>query len=381
MLEFILCGVILLTLVTLYIGRSKNSKVLFYKVCDSYLLFVLTHAVYAFLIRLFFDSEGIIDLTAPFVLGYGPFFYLGLKSLLDKKLNIKEICLHFSPFIIFTIIYVLIVSNTFYRKEYLMSFYVTLYSFAIISMLGYLFWTVIFYKDFNTSDSREKQQLFKTSGISVLIISLLFVVFILVNALFNEDIEIKFPGIIIYSGIFISVVLAFKFSINNLIEGRQESIDLSKSIEEPIKVRVLTSIETVRKDLKKEEQLPAQKYNKSALPKAVLGEYKEKLDYLINEEKIYLDNELTLELLAKKMKMPMHHLTQLFNVYLGENFNQYINRFRINYACELLSNNKDLLSIEQIAFNSGFNSKVSFNRHFKNLLGYTPTEYAVKNKP
>lgn len=76
----------------------------------------------------------------------------------------------------------------------------------------------------------------------------------------------------------------------------------------------------------------------------------------------------------------MHHLTQLFNVHLGENFNQYINKFRVNHACELLKNNDEMLSIEQIAFNSGFNSKVSFNRHFKNLLGDTPKEYAGKNK-
>ena len=123
-----------------------------------------------------------------------------------------------------------------------------------------------------------------------------------------------------------------------------------------------------------------QKYNKSALSSAVLEDYKIRLDHFINTDKIYLDNELTLEGLAKKMKMPMHHLTQLFNVHLGENFNQHINRFRIDYACQLLVENDGSMSIEQIAFNSGFNSKVSFNRHFKNLTGVTPKEYAYTNK-
>lgn len=372
MLEFILCGIIMLALVTLYIGQRKTPKVLFYKVCDYYLLFVLFHAIYAFLIRLFFDNKGLVGITAPFVLGYGPFFYLGLRSLLDKKLNKREICLHFSPFLIFTFIYVILLSNSIYRQKYLMSFYITLYSFVIISMLGYLFWTVIFNKDLGKSDSREIQQLYKTSGISVLIISLLFVLVV-----FNEHIEIKFPGLIVYSGIFISVVLAFKFRINNLIESRPERIQLIE-LDENSKVEVVKKVK-VLKDVKKDELL-VQKYNKSALPKTLLSEYSLKLDYLINEEKVYLDNELTLELLAKKMKMPMHHLTQLFNVYLGENFNQYLNKFRVKYACELLGNNEELLSIEQIAFNSGFNSKVSFNRHFKILTGYTPKEYACKNK-
>lgn len=380
MLEFILCGIIMLALVTLYIGRRKSPKDLFYKLCDWYLIFILLHASYAFLIRLFFDNNGIVDITAPFVLGYGPFFYLGLKSLLDKKLNKKEIYLNFLPFLIFTVIYIIMLSNHLYRLEYLMSFYITLYSFVIISMLGYLLWAVIFNKDLVDSDRREKKQLFKTSGISILIISLLFIIVVLVNTVFNEHIEIKFPGIIIYAGIFISVVLAFKFRINNLIDGKPEDIDLIADADSP-KVEIILAKEKEFEDIKKDTvQLPTQKYNKSALPKAILGDYKIKLDSLINDEKVYLDNELTLELLAKKMKMPMHHLTQLFNVYLGENFNQYINKFRVNYACELLKNNDEMLSIEQIAFNSGFNSKVSFNRHFKNLLGDTPKEYANKNK-
>lgn len=380
MLEFILCGILMLALVTLYIGRRKSPKVLFYKVCDWYLLFVFFHAAYAFLIRYFFDNNGIVDITAPFVLGYGPFFYLGLKSLLDKKLNKKEIYLHFLPFLIFTVIYTGILSNSYYRHEYLMSFYILLYSFVIITILGYLFWAVMFNKDLGNNDSREKKQFFKTSGISVLIISLLFVLVVLINAIFNEHIDIKFPGIIIYTGIFISLILAFKFRINNLIEGMPEEVRLTSG-EDSVKIEENNVKEKEFDKIRNEEiRLPAQKYNKSGLSKAVLGDYKIKLDYLIEEEKVYLDNELTLELLAKKMKMPMHHLTQLFNVYLGENFNQYINKFRVNYACELLKNNDEMLSIEQIAFNSGFNSKVSFNRHFKNLLGETPKEYVSKNR-
>lgn len=380
MLEFILCGILMLALVTLYIGRRKSPKVLFYKVCDWYLLFVFFHAAYAFLIRYFFDNNGIVDITAPFVLGYGPFFYLGLKSLLDKKLNKKEIYLHFLPFLIFTVIYTVILSNSYYRHEYLMSFYILLYSFAIITILGYLFWAVMFNKDLGNNDSREKKQFFKTSGISVLIISLLFVLVVLINAIFNEHIDIKFPGIIIYTGIFISLILAFKFRINNLIDGMPEEVRLT-SVEDSVKIEENNVKEEEFDKIRDEEiRLPAQKYNKSGLSKAVLGDYKIKLDYLIDEEKVYLDNELTLELLAKKMKMPMHHLTQLFNVYLGENFNQYINKFRVNYACGLLKNNDEMLSIEQIAFNSGFNSKVSFNRHFKNLLGETPKEYVSKNR-
>ena len=121
--------------------------------------------------------------------------------------------------------------------------------------------------------------------------------------------------------------------------------------------------------------VPAGKYTKSALNENIFMDYERKLNKFFDEEKVYLENDITLEDLAGKMKLSKHHLTQLFNVYLGENFNQYINRYRINYSCRLLQSNNDDLTIEEIAFESGFNSKVSFNRHFKNLIGCTPSDY------
>lgn len=379
MFEFVLYSIVVLVLATLYISRQKGSQVLFYKVADFYLLFVLLHTTYIIIIRLFFKDSEMIGLASPFILGYGPFFFVGLRSLVDEKLKRKELLLHFSPLFIFTAIYIFLISNLDNWQPYFMSFYITVYSLAAMSVLGYSFWALILNQDLNKKSLKEKEQLFKTSGTASLIIGLLFVAIVLMKAISHEKIKIEVFGIVVFGGVFISTILAFKFRINNLIEElKEKKISVSDTV-----VSLEEDLQIEKVEIFREPVQLLQKYNKSALSNATLEEYKSKLNHLIDIEKVYLDNELSLESLAKKMKMPMHHLTQLFNVYLGENFNQYINKYRINYACQLLINNKnkkESLSIEQVAFNSGFNSKVSFNRHFKNILGYTPKEYTHKNK-
>jgi transcriptional regulator GlxA family with amidase domain len=115
-------------------------------------------------------------------------------------------------------------------------------------------------------------------------------------------------------------------------------------------------------------------YQKSLLPDSLLNEYEQRLDQLIREKKSYLDAELSLQTLAKELKIPKHHLTQLFSVRIGKNFYQYINVFRVDHACELIRKS-GTDTLEMLAFESGFNSKTTFNRYFKSQLGCTPSEY------
>lgn len=391
MTEFVLYGILILALATVYVGVKKPGRQLFDKVCDTFLVFSCLHALYVIIIRLNFDSTGITDAGSPFVLGYGAFFYMGLISLTEGGLKIKHIMLHYAPLTLFTIVYIIIMSNEVLRERYFMIFYVVLYSFSILNLFCYTL--VAIFAGSSYSDAvitREKKQLIRVSGFSLGAMAVLYLFTILAGLFSDEGLKDRLPGTILYSGLFVSIVAAFVYRINNLIEdvpllvpdvrpeGRGADAD-------PLTVEVTETKEDSKEfkednSIIKPEDTPAPKYNKSALSSAVLEDYKIKLDYFINSEKVYLDNELTLDGLAKKMKMPMHHLTQLFNIHLGENFNQHINRFRIDYARQLLVENDGSMSIEQIAFNSGFNSKVSFNRHFKNLTGVTPKEYAYMNK-
>jgi len=97
--------------------------------------------------------------------------------------------------------------------------------------------------------------------------------------------------------------------------------------------------------------------------------------YMI-EKKPYLDSELTLSSLAKDISMSRSQLSQLINDGLGENFYDFVNKYRVEEVKRLMTDpqakNFNLLGI---ALEAGFKSKSTFNLIFKRFTGLTPTEY------
>ena len=101
-----------------------------------------------------------------------------------------------------------------------------------------------------------------------------------------------------------------------------------------------------------------------------------KLQAVIVEEKPYLNPDLTLSQLARQCEIPNHHLSQILNLDLKNNFYNYINKLRIERAQKLLSDpSKKDLTILEILYDVGFNSKSVFNTAFKKHTGKTPTAY------
>jgi YesN/AraC family two-component response regulator len=104
-----------------------------------------------------------------------------------------------------------------------------------------------------------------------------------------------------------------------------------------------------------------------------------KLNNLILDEKVFLDSDLTLEKLSKKLNTNRSYLSQIINEHYQDNFNSFINKYRINEARHLLSENKyDHISVEGVGSMVGFSSKVSFYSHFKEIIGVTPAYYRRK---
>jgi AraC-like DNA-binding protein len=102
-------------------------------------------------------------------------------------------------------------------------------------------------------------------------------------------------------------------------------------------------------------------------------------DYM-KQESPYLDPLLTLQKLATLMKIPSKDLSILINHKIGHHFFDFINRYRIEAAAKLLKNNeKRKLTILEILYQVGFNSKSSFNTAFKKQTGLTPTQYRKKH--
>jgi AraC-like DNA-binding protein len=96
----------------------------------------------------------------------------------------------------------------------------------------------------------------------------------------------------------------------------------------------------------------------------------------MNEKKPFLDPELTLSTLARELSMNRSQLSQLINEGMGDNFYNFVNRFRVEEVTKLMANPKyHNLSILGLALEAGFKSKSTFNLIFKRFTGLTPSEY------
>lgn len=99
------------------------------------------------------------------------------------------------------------------------------------------------------------------------------------------------------------------------------------------------------------------------------------LEY-IEQEKPYLQPELTLPELAEQLNLTRNQLSAMINQGTGQNFFDFINGYRIDKVkADLLNPEKDRFTILALALDGGFNSKATFNKAFKEQTGMTPSQF------
>jgi len=124
----------------------------------------------------------------------------------------------------------------------------------------------------------------------------------------------------------------------------------------------------------------ARKYEKSALTPEKGRELATRLKGFMEQERPFLDSELTLPKLAELLQVPPHHLSQIINESLGQNFFDFVNAYRVEEARRLFQDpEKSAYTVLAVAEEAGFNSKTAFNSAFKKVTGQTPSEYRSKS--
>ncbi|MEM9391732.1 MAG: helix-turn-helix domain-containing protein [Bacteroidota bacterium] len=99
----------------------------------------------------------------------------------------------------------------------------------------------------------------------------------------------------------------------------------------------------------------------------------------LDKEKLYLDDSLTLKAFADALSLPQAYVTELINQRFNCTFKRLINRYRLNEAKRIIQNtNSTKVKLIDVAYESGFNNKVSFYRVFKEFEGISPSEYLEK---
>lgn len=101
----------------------------------------------------------------------------------------------------------------------------------------------------------------------------------------------------------------------------------------------------------------------------------------MNKEQPFLQKKLTINQLAEKLKTTPHQLSYLLNTYFKQNFNHFVNSYRIKYVLDKLTVKKSIkqYSLDGLGSESGFSSRSSFFSEFKKCTGVTPSTYLKTN--
>lgn len=118
------------------------------------------------------------------------------------------------------------------------------------------------------------------------------------------------------------------------------------------------------------------KYGHSGLSEHHARHLLEKLQELMQTGQLYLNPALKMKDVADKLGISGHHLSQILNEQAQQNYADFVNSYRIRAAKQKLRNpqlaNEKIIAI---AYDVGFNTKASFNAHFKKQTGMSPSAY------
>ena len=132
----------------------------------------------------------------------------------------------------------------------------------------------------------------------------------------------------------------------------------------------LFRISLVEKTIEKKDRLSAQEV-------AIL---EEKLNSLMTNDRLFLENDLTLQQVAHRLKTSTNNLSWLLNKVYHTTFYDFINGYRIKEFVEKIKNKEHLQhTILALSMDVGFNSKSTFNKVFKQTMNDTPSNFIKKN--
>ncbi|MGS2764394.1 tetratricopeptide repeat protein [Sinomicrobium sp. M5D2P9] len=188
------------------------------------------------------------------------------------------------------------------------------------------------------------------------------------------------------SAVLIALTGLLFFYIRKRKQTERERLDLLKNYvaiqdqHKALKIRMQDMAEKVeQKHLDEKITNPKPQYKNSSLTEANRKKYMARILEYMEKEKPFLDPDINHPQLASKLGMSNNHLSEVLTLCFEQNFYNFMNIYRVNEAQKHIKssrfNNSKILAI---AYESGFKSKTTFNRVFKNHTGLTPSEYRQK---
>lgn len=324
--------------------------------------FVFMHSFFLIHVSLYltnytYSAPHTLSMSTIFSFLYGPILYFYFKRITQNYKFKRLDLLHLTPTVIFIIVFLPIYSMSAQEKLMIMlgaeghhghPYLQPVTIVKLISLLVYGYLTFVLYRNNSKKVSGKyprKIRLQRTIMImhAVYAGSYAFYAFVIYNFTFTGTIFhmqlIAMTAIVLYIG-----YVAYA------------------------NPKVLVGIQNVAKKV-------AGKYKNSGLTPSFSQELKESLERLMLSEKLYRQNSLKLEDVAERLGTTRHNTSQVINEHFGLNFFELVNKYRVEEAMELLKDNTGNRNIIDVAYEVGYNNKVTFNKSFKRFAQLTPSQF------
>jgi AraC-like DNA-binding protein len=340
-------------------GVTRSRANLFLSILLIALSFSIAHILFAGAVINHLSAK-VYTLGDPTYFLIAPLLWFYTQELTGQKVRISSnIIFHFLPFLLIIILSLSLRSVN--SENPLIQFldhhnkliHIVFWIIVVVQFSGYLYvirrkWIV--YRELIRNEVSNKE------NVDISWISFIMVVFLLINLFFLFN---------------LFVVIHFK---NNAWLAKTTALIFSLS------VFALGYKGILQKEIFKNDAGLIPRPVNGALSQTVTSKpdqelIKRLLDHM-QEKKSYLDPELTLSQLAKDLDIGRSQLSQLINDGIGDNFYDFINKYRVEQVKQLMTDPRvKHFSMLGIALEAGFKSKSTFNLIFKRFTGLTPTEY------
>ncbi|WP_158638328.1 helix-turn-helix domain-containing protein [Panacibacter ginsenosidivorans] len=330
----------------------------------------------------YFDHPSFAFIGNNFSLLFGPLLYLYTRSVIYKNFRLKaRDVLHAAPFFVFVVFAIISYhTQSSDMKRFILSSAVKQEMPAVLYIVGILLYIQFFsYAFFSLLQIRNYRKAISNhfSAVNKINLDWLYstvVLFMIVIGIGLLNSFITLTPLMHYFNVTLTLIIIAIFLFINRV--------LFKALQQPTIFDGIIEGETeiIKEKENVEPEKPASRYAGSTLSDIEKENIKMLLINYMQQQQPYLEPQLTLEELADMLKIKPRILSQVINECLNQNFFDFINRYRIEEAKRLLSNPDDKkITVLEVLYKVGFNSKSSFNTLFKKYTGLTPSEFKKTN--
>jgi len=304
-----------------------------------------------------------------------PSIYLYIKSSIEPALQLTwNDSIHLLPFIAFNLLIIPSVylvnlqggdapidGEGIINLILYVGFYTQIYFYLYLSFRLLYRSKKLYFENYSNTDIRKFNYLFQLS----VLVSLIFIVSAIKNIIVFSTYGEFFDASI--SIVLLLILVFLCWMIYKGLNSPELFYDSKNN---------LRSVDTIIKEEQKRKNKSQESTENNNLKLDNGDEMAKQLYAYMDAHKPYLEPSLTLDDLASKLQLSTRELSILINHHLNKHFFDFINDYRIQEAAELLKSSSDKkLTVLEILYEVGFNSKSSFNTAFKKKTGFTPTEY------